>query len=78
MTKRFCGMESYPLSFPLVHPTTVLVDDVFERKIGKIVLIPLVFRMRRAFKGMVVSLIRFFLRIPKNESVRSHIAMKKR
>ena len=32
MTKRFCGMESYPLSFPLVHPTTVLVDDVFERK----------------------------------------------
>lgn len=49
MTQRFCGMESHPLEFPLKHPTTVLIDPVYEKKIGKIILYPLSWRIRRPF-----------------------------
>ena len=49
MTQRFCGMESYPLEFPLKHPTTVLIDPVYERKIGNIILYPLSWRIRKPF-----------------------------
>lgn len=41
MTRRFCGMESRPLQFPLKHPKTVLIDYIYETKIGKIILWPL-------------------------------------
>lgn len=40
MTRRFCGMDSKPLVFPLIHPPVVLEDKVFEKKIGKIIQIP--------------------------------------
>lgn len=49
MTKRFCGMESYPLSFPLHHPTTILIDPVYENRIGNIILYPLDWRIRKPF-----------------------------
>lgn len=48
MTRRFCGMNSYPIEFPLKHPETLLMDPVFEKKIGKIILYPLSMRVRRA------------------------------
>lgn len=41
MTKRFCGIESYPLEFPLKHPRTVVIDPIFEKKTQKIILLPL-------------------------------------
>ena len=47
MTQRFCGMDSYPLVFPLKHPETVLVDPEYERKIGQIILYPLEWRIRK-------------------------------
>ena len=40
MTKRFCGMDSYPIEFPLIHPKTLLIDPVFENEVGKIILKP--------------------------------------
>lgn len=40
MTQRLCGMGSYPLSFPLTHPSEIAIDPEFERKIGKIILNP--------------------------------------
>ena len=46
MTKRFCGMDSYEIKFPLKHPPTLLVDEKFEKKIGKIILFPLRLRLR--------------------------------
>ena len=49
MTKRFCGMESHPLEFPLHHPATVLIDPVYEAKIGNIILYPLDWRIRKPF-----------------------------
>lgn len=49
MTKRFCGMKSYPLEFPLKHPETILIDPIYENKIGNIILYPLEWRIRKPF-----------------------------
>ena len=45
MTRRFCGMESMPMDFPLVHPKVVMPDSVYEKKISKIILYPLKTRL---------------------------------
>lgn len=69
MTKRFCGMDSYPVEFPLQHPVAVEQDPVFEKKIGRIILIPWYLRSRAAIsKG-----IRKMLKIPKGKSVTQFI-----
>ena len=49
MTQRFCGMDSYPLEFPLKHPETILIDPVYEKKIDNIILYPLGWRIRKPF-----------------------------
>ena len=69
MTKRFCGMESYPLEFPLKHPATLLVDPVFEKKIGKIILYPLKSRI----KGKISKLLRKILKVPFGKSIKQFI-----
>ncbi|MBP3321082.1 MAG: glycosyltransferase family 2 protein [Clostridia bacterium] len=65
MTKRFCGMESYALDFPLHHPKTVLPDQEFDKKLGKIILMPL--RLRLFAK--TVKVVKRILRIPYDESL---------
>ena len=69
MTKRFCGMDSFPIQFPLKHPSAVLTDPVFEKKIGKIVLYP--WRMR--FKAFVSAVVRRMFRVPKNKRIIQYI-----
>ena len=41
MTRRFCGMDSYPLEFPINHPSVMMTDLKYERAIDKIVTPPL-------------------------------------
>lgn len=53
MTRRFCGMDSYSLTFPLQHPKALLTDKIFEKKIGKIMLYPLGKRTRMRFLRFV-------------------------
>lgn len=65
MTRRFCGMESYTLKTPLEHPKTVLVDTEYEKKITKIILLPLQLRM----KMKIVHCIKRLLLIPNEESL---------
>ena len=60
MTKRFCGMDSFPIEFPLVHPKTVLIDKDFEKRIGRIILRPLPLRIRARINPIV----RMVFRIP--------------
>lgn len=40
MTRRFCGMDSKPLPFPLEHPPVVAEDKRYEKIVGKIICIP--------------------------------------
>ena len=42
-------MASHPLEFPLKHPATILIDPVYEAKIGNIILYPLDWRIRKPF-----------------------------
>ena len=69
MTKRFCGMDSYPIEFPLNHPKTILLDPIFEKKIGKIILYPL--RMR--IKIRIARIMRKILRVPAGKSIKQYV-----
>jgi hypothetical protein len=40
MTRRFCLMDSFPLSFPLIHPKKVTLDPIFEKKIAHLRKVP--------------------------------------
>ncbi len=65
MTRRFCGMDSYPLDFPLKHPSTVMIDPVFEKKIAKIILYP--FKTRTILK--LSRFLRKLLKVPHEKSI---------
>ena len=69
MTRRFCGMESYPIEFPLKHPTPLLQDPVFEEKIGKIILYPARMRMKIGLSKAI----RKILRVPDSKSIVRYI-----
>ena len=69
MTQRFCGMDSYALAFPLNHPDKLLIDPVFEKKIGKIILYPL----RDRAKGWLSRVLRKMLGVPKGKSIKDFI-----
>ncbi|MBR2548003.1 MAG: glycosyltransferase family 2 protein [Eubacterium sp.] len=69
MTKRFCGMDSSPLTFPLKHPQTVLQDHEYEKRVEKIILLP--FESR--FRGNVSKSIHKLLKIPREENWKKYI-----
>lgn len=57
MTRRFCGMDSCPLEFPLRHPLVVTEDVEYEKKIGRLILPPVYLRMKRGI-GLVIKKLR--------------------
>lgn len=69
MTRRFCGMGSFPLQFPLQHPSALLLDPVFEKKIGNIITLPFSSRLR----GSIGRGLRKMLRLPSGKSVNQFI-----
>lgn len=56
MTRRFCGMDSYPLSFPLVHPQKVEIDKRFEKELGAVILRPFLLRVERDINPFIRSI----------------------
>jgi hypothetical protein len=46
MTRRYCGMKSYGLIFPLTHPRQVERDMTFEKRLGNIIAPPINLRIR--------------------------------
>lgn len=46
MTRRFCGLPTKELDFPLKHPKVVLSDLLFEKLTGKIITRPLTERVK--------------------------------
>lgn len=48
MTQRLCGMDSFPLEFPLRHPTSLVIDKKYEHIISRIILVPLKIRARNS------------------------------
>lgn len=69
MTKRFCGMDSYPLEFPLKHPPALLIDEDFEKEIGAIILYPL----KRRTIVFISKTLRKLLSVPYGISIKDYI-----
>lgn len=72
MTRRFCGVESFPLEFPLVHPKTVLSDITYEKKISKIILYPLYMRVGIGF----LKLLKPIFGVHKYDSITAYLKKK--
>lgn len=57
MTRRFCGMDSYPLEFPLKHPNGVMTDLTYEHLIDQVVTPPYLKRLRHKVAKVVKPLL---------------------
>jgi len=60
MTRRLCGMDSFALDLPLIHPPVVLRDVRFDRLTNAIVLYPLA----RRLKSHLGTVLKRILRLP--------------
>lgn len=67
MTRRFCGMSSLPLDFPLKHPERICVDEKFEDLTAKIV-IPPVQIFKTIFDNAYLGLRKLF-KVPEGKSL---------
>jgi len=70
MTQRFCGMDSYPLSFPLKEPSKVEVDEKFEKKMNQYEIPP--FILKNWIQDIIATLIRKLFKIPNNIRIRDY------
>lgn len=69
MTRRFCGLRTKKIEFPLIHPQEIEINKTYERKIAKIILVPLSIRI----KGRISKFIRSILPIPEEQSVKDFL-----
>lgn len=53
MTRRFCGMDSLALTFPLRHPADIAPDPTYERTIGQLILLPAGARLKSLVRTML-------------------------
>lgn len=67
MTRRFCEIPTKSLEFPLRHPVDIRVDDDYEKKIAKIVLLP--FSMR--IKGSLIRITKRILGMDPSTSIKT-------
>lgn len=72
MTKRFCGMNSYPLEFPLKHPKSISLDKEYEKKVDKIVTLPI----RDQFKQKIAKIVKKILGLNQYDSMSEFIRNK--
>ncbi len=66
MTERFCSMPSYPMSFPLKHPTEVKICEDYERRIARILQFPL----KSWIKLAISDTIKYLIHRPLDEPLR--------
>lgn len=74
MTSRLCGMESYPLDFPLKHPNSVNIDDRYSRMISRIILVPLKIRAR----NNVLKLMHKLLHLKPDEHLKDKLRIRRK
>jgi len=68
MTKRFCGMDSFELNEELIHPSALLPDISYEKRIGNMILFPLGLRIKLS----IGRILRFVFRMPNTISIKEH------
>lgn len=57
MTRRFCGLATKSIEFPLKHPKALLIDEEFELLISKIITLPRKMRARKALTRWIKKVI---------------------
>ena len=65
MTRRFCGLATKALIFPLRHPKIVWTDRKFEKATAQIILLPTIYRL----KGLINKILKQLLFINDDESL---------
>lgn len=65
MTKRFCGVPLYELTFPIQMNKNERINTEYEEKVSKIILFPLKSRIKKK----IVKLVKTVLRLPEEESI---------
>ncbi len=68
MTRRFCSIPSYSLEFPLKEPNEISINNDYEKKIDKIILYPLRYRVL----NKVSKIIRQIFNIQEEESIKRY------
>lgn len=53
MTRRFCGLPTRSLEFPLIHPKALFIDHSFELKTAKIITLPRLMRFKIKLSGIL-------------------------
>lgn len=56
MTKRFCGLPTKEIEFPLRHPSALLLDNEYESKIAHIITVPVRYRIKGILSGYMKKL----------------------
>lgn len=67
MTARFCEVPIYELKFPLHHPESLMVDEIFETQTEKKIILPLKYRM----KAKLVKALKKIAGIDQEQSIRT-------
>lgn len=57
MTRRFCGLPTKSIEFPLKHPKALLIDEKFELLTSKIITLPWKLRTRKALTRSIKRII---------------------
>jgi hypothetical protein len=69
MTERFCGLETTPIDFPLIHPKALLTDTLFEKMTAKIITLP----FKERLKISVSLLLKGLFKVERDESFTKQI-----
>jgi hypothetical protein len=72
MTKRFCGIDTLNLNFPLNHPKFVKIDKEYEKKVSNIILYPLKLRIKFKFLTISSRFLRKIFKIDSQLSIREY------
>lgn len=73
MTNRFCELPTKELEFPLKHPKCLIVDSTFERQTERIIIPPLIYRLR----SKIGVIIKYVLGIPQPEGLSLRVIKEK-
>lgn len=70
MTKRFCAIKSYSIEFPLKHPKYVVSNFIYEKKVAKLILLPLNYRIRGKFIKLIKKILGMDFDISLSEKIK--------
>lgn len=65
MTRRFCGLDTKQLEFPLIHPREINTDRIYEKDVARIILLPFSIRI----KSKISRILRYLFSIPHGQSI---------